>query len=435
MGDDVTSESAPDAAMKDGTSKGRTGKDARPSRGRGVASVVCIVVASLLLPLAGVTIWVRNLVLNTDRYTTTVKPLASDPAVQQAVAVRVSDAVVDSLDVEQRAKAALPEKAQFLAAPIATGAEQLVQRATLRVLETDQFERVWEVANRRAHDQVVDALTGRDTSRIKQDKGKVVLQLGPIAVKVAQQLERFGFGLPSNVDVSRVNVRYVLVDSSDLASIQDYTNLLDKLAWVLPILVLLLYAVAIVLAPRRRRAVVRVGVGVTIAMIVTVIAYNLGRTAYLHALPPGEVRHAAGAAAFDTLTRYLQRGFRALLVAGALTWLIAWLAGPSRAAVAVRHQWGRLVGKAGEAGSPGPVNLWVAVHVGLLRAAVVVIAGLLLVTWSNPTGLTVLVLVVLTLVVLGAIQLVAAGAGPGDEANEAEASQDEEPATTGSGPG
>src|SRR3954466_9116476 len=159
----------------------------KPGRGRAVTAIVLIVVASLLLPFAGLTVWVRNMMLSTDRYTTTIGPVAEDPVVQEAVATKVSIAGAHDLDIAKRAKDALPPKAEFLAGPIATGATQLVHNATLKIVQSDQFQTLWDKANQRAHDQLGGALTGRDSAHLKNDDGKVVLQLGPLAVKVAQQ--------------------------------------------------------------------------------------------------------------------------------------------------------------------------------------------------------------------------------------------------------
>src|SRR4051812_6299581 len=92
----------------------------KPGRGRAVTAMVLIVVASLLLPFAGLTVWIRNMMLSTDRYTTTIGPIAKDTVVQEAVATKVSIAVANELDIAKRAKAALPPKAEFLAGPIAT---------------------------------------------------------------------------------------------------------------------------------------------------------------------------------------------------------------------------------------------------------------------------------------------------------------------------
>ena len=53
-----------------------------------------IVVGCVLAPLAGVAVWARNQVTNTDRYVTTVAPLARDPAIQAAIAERMVHSAV-----------------------------------------------------------------------------------------------------------------------------------------------------------------------------------------------------------------------------------------------------------------------------------------------------------------------------------------------------
>jgi len=402
----------------------------KPGRGRAVTAMVLIVVASLLLPFAGLTVWIRNMMLNTDRYTTTVSPIAEDPVVQEAVATKVSIAVANELDIARRAKEALPPKAEFLAGPIATGATQLVHTATLKIVQSSQFQTLWEQANQRAHDQLVGALTGRDSKHLKNDDGKVVLQLGPLAVKVAEQLKRIGVGLPSDINVSRMNVRFVLIDSADLKSIQTYTKILDKLAWLLPILAILLYGIAIAIAPKKRVAVARTGIGITVAMVVAVVGYGLIRTLYLDSLP-GPGKHEAGAIIYDTVTRYVQRGFRILLVVGVLVWLIAWLAGPSRPATAVRRQWNRMFDRSEREGEVGPITQWVADHVGLLRGLLLAVLGLVLIAWQNPSGKVVVALVAIGLVGLLVIKLLGAGAKRSDQpAALEEADAPDAPATT-----
>ena len=51
-------------------------------------STLLIVVACVLAPLSVVSVWARGEVTDTSRYVQTVAPLASDPAVQQAVTNR-----------------------------------------------------------------------------------------------------------------------------------------------------------------------------------------------------------------------------------------------------------------------------------------------------------------------------------------------------------
>jgi type VI protein secretion system component VasF len=59
-------------------------------RWRTVVAALLIVLGCVLAPLAGVAVWARNQVTNTDRYVATVAPLASDPAIQQAIADQIT---------------------------------------------------------------------------------------------------------------------------------------------------------------------------------------------------------------------------------------------------------------------------------------------------------------------------------------------------------
>lgn len=400
------------AAEVDTKVDAKSGADAAPAkpkkhRARATTAIVLVVIASIILPLGVITVWVRNMILNTDRYVSTVSPLADDPAVQNAAVDRVTTAVVDGLDLQQRAKDALPARAKFLAGPIAAGGQQVVDLAATKVVESSYFPKLWDTVNRRAHDQIVNALTGRRTGAITNSDGKVTLNLNIVAQSVAQQLHKIAPGIPTNIDIKRLNTRFVLVDSKDLADVQDYAKLLDKLAWVIPILALLLYGAAIAIAPNRRRGVLWVGAGIFCAMAVELIAYNFGRTQYLSNLPAGAHPDAA-AAVFDTITRYFQLALRTILVIGLLVALIAWLAGPARAAQAVRRQWNRMTGKvAGE--EPGEFSQWVGRNALGLRVGLLIFLVFVLFMWTRPTGKVVLGLAVVGVIGLAAIQLVGAG--------------------------
>ena len=91
----------------------------RTYRRRSFIAMALLIVGSLLLPVSVLTIWTRNLLLDTDRYVATVEPLASDPTVQAAVSARISAKVAELIDVKSLAEEALPERAQVLAVPIA----------------------------------------------------------------------------------------------------------------------------------------------------------------------------------------------------------------------------------------------------------------------------------------------------------------------------
>lgn len=391
----------------------------RRHRGRATASLVLIVVGSILLPVAGLTVWVRNQVLSTDRYVETVAPLASDPAVQTAVADRVATRVTEELDLRALAADLLDDvspRAEPLAGVIAAGAENAIRDTTLRVLESDAFQTVWERANRIAHTQIVDVLTGRKGAALTTDEGRVVLQLGPLAERVTAELEdRFGFELPTDATQRLEDVQYTLFVSGDLARAQRATELLDRLAWITVALAFGLLALGVVVARDRPRAFSRVGIGIAVASVVTLVAFAFARIRYLDALP-STANRAAAEAVFDALTRFVRGGFRTFAVLGLVFVVFAWIAGPSPSATriraAVRGIGTRGEPVEGEIPEPGPVPRWVATHAGGLRAAIAVLALLALVGWERPTGLAVLGVAVAALLSAALVEVVASTARP-----------------------
>src|SRR6266540_5127103 len=148
-------------------------------RWRRALVAILVIVSVVLVPVAGLTVWVRNLVLDTDKYVDTVAPLASNKAITDNVANRITDKLFSQVNVEQQAKDALPERAQFLAAPIASGVETFTREAATRALASDKFKNLWRNANRRAHNAIDKVLTG-EGKNVSVKNGKVVLDLSAI---------------------------------------------------------------------------------------------------------------------------------------------------------------------------------------------------------------------------------------------------------------
>jgi hypothetical protein len=390
--------------MSDGTDP--TESPRRLPRWRRALVAILVILSVVLVPLAGLSIWVRNLVLDTNRYVDTVAPLAENRAITDQVANRLTTRLFREVDVEQEAQQALPERAQFLAGPLSTGVETFVRDAAQRVLATDQFKTVWRNANERAHALVVKALTD-EGENVSVEDGRVVLNLSAVIDEVVQRLNERGVTVFDSLAENQKNLEVELFDAGQLESARSAVDLLDRLRIVLVVLVLVFLAAALALSGNRRRTLIRWGIGLVIAMAVMAALLALGRSAYLGI---AENRDAAGAA-FDIIVRYLRNGIRVIAVLGIVVALAAFLSGPSRLAVRIRTGARDLVGglgrKADEAGwEPGPVGEWVAAHKVALRITGVAVAVLVLFLWDRPRPLTLLVLALLLLVYLAAIEFV-----------------------------
>ena len=398
----------------------------RAVRRRTITAVAFVVIGSILLPISVLTVWTRNLVLDTDRYVETVTPLASDPVVVSALSNRISRKVADELDVRSLAQEALPERAAFLAAPIAAGADNLIRQATDRLLASDRFQTAWVEANRLGHTGLVTVLTGRKGDVVSVVDGKVVLQLGGLAQEVLSAVDRqFDTDLATRIPADRLDIDFVLVDSAQLADVQSAVRMLDRLSWFSVLLALGFLVASVAVAADRRRALLRVGVGVAVSMAVLYLGFGLGRELYLTNLPSGVERPEVAAVLFDTLTRLVLQGVRLLFAVGVVLLAGAWLVGPSSAAVRLRGLWDRVLGRGasmtGEAVDLGPVPAWLSAHLAAVRWGTVGLAVVVLLWWDRPTGRVVLFLALATLVPLAIVQLLAGAAHrPGGDDTGAE---------------
>src|SRR5688572_28535181 len=113
--------------------------------------------------------------LDTDQYVETVGPLIDNRDVQDALATRITNALVEGSGVETKIADALPPQASFVAPAVARGLERIVNDAALALVQSDQVETLWDTANRRAHTQVVALLEGDDEGTLTTSNGDVVV--------------------------------------------------------------------------------------------------------------------------------------------------------------------------------------------------------------------------------------------------------------------
>jgi hypothetical protein len=355
------------------------------------------------VPVSLSAVWVRNTLLDTDNYVSTVGPLASDPAVQQAIANRVTDALFANVDVEKKVADALPSRAGFLAAPVTNGIHSAVEGATLRLAQSDRFETLWEKANRRAHEAVVNVLTGGG-SRVSTKNGTVAIDTAQIVDNVKAKLDSKGITIFDGVKPR--NDQFVLFQSKDLAKVQGLVDLLQTLAWVLPFVALACFAGAIALSGNRRRTVQRGAIGVAFAVAVQLVLLKAGRNLYLDAVTTKQSTPGAAASVWDQLTTFLRTaGFTVIALALVIAF-VAWVVGPSATATSVRGWWHRAFGTSTTEGeAPGPVASFVARSKPVLRGVGAALAVVVLIVWNHPTALTVLGIAVVFVVYLVVLEL------------------------------
>src|SRR4051812_41256344 len=311
--------------------------EAKPPRWRGIVAIALLVLGGVLLPVSGVAVWVRNMLLDTDRYVETVKPLADDPLIVDASADAITNALFNAVDVEGVVAGILPGEGTRLAAAIAAQVESFVNEKATEVLESDQFDSLWIAANTVAHTQVKNLLLGNGNA--------IVLDLQGAIEKVVTRLDESGITFFDNIPIANLAAKFELFQSDNLDQARDFTDVLQKVANWLPILALACLIASVFVATNRRKGVKRVGWAIVIGSAVLLIALALGRSQVSNAIAAGQ-RRAVADTMVETVTRYLRNGIRTAFVIGVVIVAIAWIVGPGKNATKARAL---LVGHGGDA--------------------------------------------------------------------------------------
>lgn len=390
---------------------------------RSTASAVLIVLACVLVPVTVITVWVHDIALDTDRYVKTMKPLATDSAIEDAVRHRIVDAVdvrvngkqvtadiakwLESQGLPPRAASAV----RALAPQLDAAANAAAERVAKRFVESDRFEKLWVTANRAAHSAVVHALTGKGRGAIGVSEGTVTLDVGTAVDQVKKDLVDAGVQPASKIP--EVEKQVVLFKSEELDQFQDAAHALDVAGYWMPVITVLLGAAGVLLAHRRRRALAKAALGAALGCLIVAIALVVARRYYLDHLPPSVLSEPAAAAVFDTLLRFLKATLRTVIVLGVIVALGAYLVGPGRLPRAVRGRaehgadstarWANAHGV-----TTGRAGTWTEANRKWLTIGALLVITLVFALWNDPTTLTVLVLVIILLAALAVIALLAA---------------------------
>ncbi len=301
-------------------------------KARSVVATTLVVVTCVLAPLAVSAVWVHRTIYDTDGYVATVSPLARKAAIERALIHRTV-AVIDEelerrLDPDPDAGALRRRLDQEALAAGHRAAEE----AATRVVRSDQFAQLWDRLNREGHAEALTWFSG-DSSQVRAGVAddKLVISLQPLVEEVAQRIEGVGVaGFHLSGDrIRRLDPEIVLVDGPLVEPIQRTLRTLDGLALPLSLLTLAGAIGAVVAAPDRRRVLARLGIGLTIAMAVVLVALRIGREEFLDWIDTTSVSVPASTAFFDTVVRDLRGALLIGLVLGIGIALAARFAGRS----------------------------------------------------------------------------------------------------------
>ncbi|MBK3635741.1 hypothetical protein ACFW91_20465 [Streptomyces asoensis] len=398
---------------------------ARPThhRVRSVVAVVLIVLGCVLAPLGVVAAWTSSIVGDTDRYVDTVRPLAADKDIQNAAANRVTNALMERLDLTALLQDAAPaqrpllEKALGKLGPsLENAVRSFVHDKAQAVVASDAFQTIWTDANRRIHSAVDKALTGSGGGAVKIENDTVTLDLAPVVDQVKQRLVDSGMTVAGKIP--EIHTDFTVVESQDIGKVKTYFRVLQLVGFWLPVISVLLVAAGVLVSAHRRRVLIVAALCFAFATLLLGVALTVFRVVYLDALPAGVSQPAAGSL-YDTLTRFLRTSVRSVVALCVVIALAAWLTGPGRHAALVRRLWhsgiGAVRATADHAGMrTGPVGPFIDRYRTWITWILAAGAVLAFVLWPYPTGWVVVGLALALLFALAIVDFLATRTGRKD---------------------
>ena len=350
--------------------------------------------------------------LNTNGFVSTVGPIGSDPAVTAAVSAEVTNQIFTSLNPQQVIANSLPPKASFLAAPVTNAVKGYVQTAVTKVLQSSQFQALWNQAIRFAHTQLLAVLNGNSSQAVTTTNGQVVLNLVPLLNSALQSMQGFISGVVGK-PVTLPTITANEVPSTACKQISDALNrplpancgqiplfpakqldnarravrIFNGVTVLLLILTPVVAALALWLSRRRRRTLLQLSAGGLLGLVVIRRVVIWLESALENKGVPAN--KPARRAIFTHLFREYFSVSRWILVGLLLVFLIALVTGPYPWAVTLRAKaahFGRegrnVLGAAYGHARDDATVAWVLSHLDLLRILGVALAVVLLLALS-----------------------------------------------------
>jgi uncharacterized membrane protein len=280
-------------------------------------------------------LWVNRQALNTDDWTGTSTKLLENKKIQTALSTYLVDELYANVDVQAQLAQRLPPQLQSLAGPAASGLHSLANQVALKTLQAPKTQEFWRNANRAAHIQLLRVVNG-GSGALSTSGGNVTLDLNALVAQISSGLgvgSKLADKLPASVG------QLTILKSNQLGTAQDVAHGIKGLVVFLVALVLILYGVAVYLARDRRRKTLRaVGIGFVVAGIAALIARNLAGHEVVNALAQNATIKPASNAVWAIGTSVLKESAISVIVNGLIIIIAAWLAGPTRPAVAFRRE-------------------------------------------------------------------------------------------------
>jgi len=243
--------------------------DKNKHTGRKWAVGLLITLGLIFLVIANIAFWAYNSLINTHGWVAAVGPLSKDPVIANQISQYVVAQIFEQVGVDQTIEQALPEELQLFSGPLGVGLEKVADNVVTKLVMSDAFNNIWVAFNRVSHTAIMDVLKGKGDRLYFQD-GNLTLDFNDVYNFVQDRLDISDLNLIPQAE----NGRLVLFSSRQVAVLQELVSYLTLLGLLLPLLTILTFGAAVWSSLWRRQTVIWIGVGMALAMFVSLIVFS-----------------------------------------------------------------------------------------------------------------------------------------------------------------
>ncbi|HEY6568926.1 MAG TPA: hypothetical protein VIZ22_01475 [Candidatus Limnocylindrales bacterium] len=317
-------------------------------RRRGILAGIALVLACISILVTTVGIWTHQVALNTNRFTQLITEVTKDPAVTDPIADRISAQVVEAVDVQGRLEARLPDIMKPLAGTMTLAIQNGIDQRLRIALQNPRVNAALLTSIGWTHERLVRLLRGESVALVVVD-GYVMLNVFPVVGAALTELQASGI-IPADVQLpdlsspeapdalaQRLNAAFgitlpptfgmiQLMPADKVVAAQSAVRIFDLLVIFLIILSVVLVALTLWLAGKRRRMVIFLAIGTIIAFLIARLVIGSIEDAVVSGIADGDIA-AAIRAMVDATLEDLRSLTIIIIIATAIVGVAAYLWG------------------------------------------------------------------------------------------------------------
>ena len=228
-------------------------------------STMALVATFVLTILAGPTLYVSSVIEDEDAFVSVADQVFAHPAVRTIVAEQATTLTIEALEADEVLAEALPEQVRTFAVPLTQIATSQLTGAAFKLLDTEVAVEVRDTALREVHGQMT------------AETDEVVLDLRAVLVRTSREIggPTIGAGVAKFVSGSDKG-RFTLAEAgSSTATMIAAVRLVPAIGALVALAALFSLIAAIILAPDRRRALVRGGLAVAAGAAISTVVISI----------------------------------------------------------------------------------------------------------------------------------------------------------------